>query len=720
MRRLLPVLFFLLSASFAHAQFKIRFIVKELTEIKHDSVYIAGTFNNWDSLANPKYKLQSIGNNEFSIVLNISPGPHRFKITRGNWFTVEKQPNGDEIPDHIIHISKDTTFRDTVIAWRDQLLAEKWHMLAQEHPDSTRIKIYTNLASLYAFYPEWYNGDSALFYAGQALAALQRFKNSDEFKSTTQANYIKPLINNQEVTAKLLHTLGNYSKALELRLENLKLAEAAKDNFAILSIHGSIITDYLSMKDYNNVLTYARRMQVFLQKIKLNEEGYYFFKQIVNLNMAEAFYNLSMLDSCLHYAKMEYNYNKREYDQMVIWTKEVNSAYANKYIADVYSKRSDFKSAYVHYKLSFSSALSRGLYHIGALSEKGISILFQKQGHTDSALYYAKHALSILHSNEQDIKSWGENANSYIIEITTLIASLYKEKNQPDSAYKYLQLSVDLRDSLYNLDKIRQFQTLSFNETAREQQQLQLAEEARRKYEERIKIYGLVGGLLIVAIIAILLYRNNKQKQKINRSLQNQKLELEHTLDELKHTQAQLIQSEKMASLGELTAGIAHEIQNPLNFVNNFSEVNKELLSEMKEEIGKENFEEVRTIADNIIENEEKINHHGKRADAIVKGMLLHSRTSSGAKEPTDINALADEYLRLAYHGLRAKDKSFNATIKTDFDQNIGNINVIPQEIGRVLLNLITNAFYAVTEKKKQLNGEYEPTVSVSTKKTRW
>jgi signal transduction histidine kinase len=172
-----------------------------------------------------------------------------------------------------------------------------------------------------------------------------------------------------------------------------------------------------------------------------------------------------------------------------------------------------------------------------------------------------------------------------------------------------------------------------------------------------------------------------------------------------------------MASLGELTAGIAHEIQNPLNFVNNFSEVNKELIAEMKEEIDKGNLEEVKAIATDVHDNEEKINHHGKRADAIVKGMLQHSRASSGKKELTDINALADEYFRLSYHGLRAKDKSFNATMETHFDETLGKVNVIPQDVGRVILNLITNAFYAVAEKKKQQQDNYEPTVSVSTKK---
>ena len=195
------------------------------------------------------------------------------------------------------------------------------------------------------------------------------------------------------------------------------------------------------------------------------------------------------------------------------------------------------------------------------------------------------------------------------------------------------------------------------------------------------------------------------------------KEQIEKTLVDLKQAQAQLVQSEKMASLGELTAGIAHEIQNPLNFVNNFSEVNKELLVEMKDEMEKGNYADAKDIANDVIGNEEKINHHGKRADAIVKGMLQHSRTSSATKEPTDINKLADEYLRLAYHGLRAKDKSFNATLKTDYDESIGNINIIPQDIGRVVLNLINNAFYVVSEKAKQQGADFEPTVSVSTKK---
>ncbi len=209
-----------------------------------------------------------------------------------------------------------------------------------------------------------------------------------------------------------------------------------------------------------------------------------------------------------------------------------------------------------------------------------------------------------------------------------------------------------------------------------------------------------------------------KQKNaELEKLVEERTKDLKKSLSDLKETQAQLIQSEKMASLGELTAGIAHEIQNPLNFVNNFSEVNKELVDELQQELKAGKIDDAIEISNDIKANEEKINHHGKRADAIVKGMLQHSRSSSGSKEPTDINALADEYLRLAYHGLRAKDKTFNATMKTDFDKSIGNVNIIPQDIGRVILNLITNAFYVVNEKKQQMKDGYEPTVTISSKK---
>eukprot|EP01093_Parvamoeba_rugata_P013857 TRINITY_DN434_c0_g1_i2.p1 TRINITY_DN434_c0_g1~~TRINITY_DN434_c0_g1_i2.p1 ORF type:complete len:445 (+),score=97.60 TRINITY_DN434_c0_g1_i2:127-1461(+) len=230
-------------------------------------------------------------------------------------------------------------------------------------------------------------------------------------------------------------------------------------------------------------------------------------------------------------------------------------------------------------------------------------------------------------------------------------------------------------------------------------------------------IFGLIAASILRAYIVFRARKLTKENRILEERVSHRTVQLKTKIDELKSTQSKLIQSEKMASLGELTAGIAHEIQNPLNFVNNFSEVNKELLEELEEEIDNGNYDEVKALAKDVSANEDKIIFHGKRADGIVKGMLQHSRSSTGQKELTDINTLSDEYLRLAYHGLRAKDKSFNATLNTDFDDSIGKLNIVAQDMGRVILNLITNAFYVVKKKKEQNSKGYEPTVSVSTKK---
>jgi two-component system NtrC family sensor kinase len=334
------------------------------------------------------------------------------------------------------------------------------------------------------------------------------------------------------------------------------------------------------------------------------------------------------------------------------------------------------------------------------IAYNGLSDIFFGQNNKDSSLFYAKKTIeTTLLVGTPDIN---------LVNAYKRLSTLYNLNNDKDDAYKYESLAYKLNDSLKNarIVNLTDYQKFAFNEQLR----LKKLDEEKTAYANKMNMIGLLallGGILVVALI---LYRNNRQKQKANKVL-------ETTLTNLKSTQAQLVQSEKMASLGELTAGIAHEIQNPLNFVNNFSEVNKELIDEMQQELKAGKIDDAIELSNDIKANEEKINHHGKRADAIVKGMLQHSSSGSGKKEPTDINKLADEYLRLAYHGLRAKDKSFNATMKTNFDESIGSINIIPQDIGRVILNLITNAFYVVDEKKKSGVENYEPTVSVSTKK---
>ncbi len=395
------------------------------------------------------------------------------------------------------------------------------------------------------------------------------------------------------------------------------------------------------------------------------------------------------------------------------------------FIGSIYSTQGRYDSAKKYFYKGIQTNLEQNNLPFLANIYVLLADLFTRNNNPDSSLFYSKKALDIY-------KSVGElpgMLNAYLS-----LSAAYKFQNNIDSAFLYQGLALAAKDSLNDVRKISQFQNIGFDE----QLKVKDLEKKKIETENRVRTLAMLAGIAVVLQIAFLLYRNIRHRKKANELLQKQKDEVEiqkktaeEALSNLKSAQTQLIQSEKMASLGELTAGIAHEIQNPLNFVNNFSEVNTELIDEMKEELATGNVQQAIEIANDIKANEEKINHHGKRADAIVKGMLQHSRSSSGVKEPTDINSLCDEYLRLSYHGLRAKDKSFNAEIKTDFDASLPKVNIIPQDIGRVVLNLINNAFYAVDEKKKQsphplpnLSGQvsggnepYEPIVTIATQR---
>jgi signal transduction histidine kinase len=567
----------------------------------------------------------------------------------------------------------------------------------------------SSLASSYAFIVDYYNTDSAFYYAQQALQLLQKMKVSNNYKEWFKEGNSQTPIYLQEITASLLHSLGNYPKALEIRLENIQLAEKEKDKFILIGTVRNTLNDYTAMKDYQNVLLYSKLMDSILNTLDSKTSGFIYFHREALYNRAFAFYKLHILDSALYYAK-----KRAETDARL--NNNIDLVFGSLLLADIYAAMGNADSAIYKYRF-VNDNTPAFVGYITANAKAGMARLFQKEGRLDSALVFARQALDYFQSNKIAVRAWGENSLYYVAEISPLVAELYKANNQPDSAYKYLQLSIAIKDSLYNTDKIRQFQTLGFNEANRRLQLEQQSREEKLQYETKIKVYGLISIITGFIVLAFVLYRNNKHKQRANTVLQSQKQEIEATLGELRTTQKQLIQSEKMASLGELTAGIAHEIQNPLNFVNNFSEVNKELITEMREAINSGNYEEVKTIANDIEQNEAKINHHGKRADGIVKGMLQHSRTNNGQKELTDINTLADEYLRLAYHGLRAKDKNFNADFKTDLDEGIDKINIVPQDVGRVLLNLFNNAFYAVNEKQKATDGNFKPAVSIQTKK---
>ena len=533
----------------------------------------------------------------------------------------------------------------------------------------------------------WYKPDSALYYSKkEVLLAKELNSPLMECRALSRYGYI-------------LGMIGNYPQGIDYLLQAEKMIWAVEKDPWFLSVNYVFLTEiYTDEGDFKQATYYANKIKK-INALNLNDENEQWY-----VRMARIYERSGRLDSALIFGRKAYQ-AEIKINGKAIWTTIPLT------LADCYAGNKMYDSALRYYNMTLPLAFEKSLGKEIILSYNGIAKVYQNTGQKDSSLYYAYKALDYRFDNPYPL---GTLATYHILY------GLYREQRKTDSAIQYLEKTITLKDSLFNQQKEREVQTLAFNEQLKQQEVMT----KQTQYRNKLRLYSVLGITCAIMIVALLLWRNIRHRQKAYVLLQKQKAEtdqqrvkVEQTLDQLKSTQSQLIQSEKMASLGELTAGIAHEIQNPLNFVNNFSEVNKELLAEIKDEIDKGNLDEVKALANDVIDNEEKINHHGKRADAIVKGMLQHSRSSSGVKEPTDINALVDEYLRLAYHGLRAKDNFFNATMKTDFDESIGNINIIQQDIGRVILNLITNAFYAVTEKKKQQPDGYEPTVSVSTRK---
>ena len=559
--------------------------------------------------------------------------------------------------------------------------------------DTLRLVRFRTIARFYAEI----NPDSAHYYAEQSLKLSRKLKlKVDEGASLREMGYA--LLNS-----------GNYPRSLQTLFSAMSILEDPKSekNVLVGKFPGDDVVLYRNASPraqrisemafthqilgilYGNTHDYEKALHHnLLARQEAQQSGNLPLLSMISLTLSRAYLQLGKKDSAMISIRTAYE-------------QTIQSGY-KKYLGSVllnmgraYDSLGDKSKANEYYRKAAVACAEHG-YFRGLVASKFLLADYHfSSAANDSAFHYIKDALLVAKNM---------NAPDLLLRSYTRLNRYYRTTGNKDSIVKYQALVIKTSEDLFNAKQAQEFQNIDFN--AQQQQQEIIA--AKKEYQNRLQKYLMLVGLGVFSIIAFILFRNNRQKQNANKVL-------EATLADLRSTQSQLIQSEKMASLGELTAGIAHEIQNPLNFVNNFSEVTSELIEELNEELAKGDITQAKAIATNLNRNIEKINHHGNRADSIVKGMLQHSRSSTGQKELTDITALCDEYLRLTYHGFRAKDKDFNVTTKTDFDKSIGNINVVPQDIGRVVLNLITNAFYTVSEKKRQSSNAYEPTVTLRT-----
>ena len=578
-------------------------------------------------------------------------------------------------------------------------------------PDSLRNEVKVaktdrdKLAALVALMNIYYddNRDSTLYYIAKAIPIAKNtdmllyaaLVDSRGYELMHLGKYPQSFICLQEALEIAQNPKYEKSTFYYLRFKALKADKARLDVLASIHQHlGHLLGATSNFKE--QVDQYKQAQQFSQQAGNIARLGN------LNMSLGKVYITLNRLDSAMIFEKKAETIFKQNGSSPFL-----TNVYL--YFAAIFSKRGDRATELEYAGKALNNNDNQSVNSRLISSSSYLSDYYIRENQPDSAFYYAKKTLKAL--NAVHSKNFAS--------VNSLFYKIYQLKGNIDSAYKYQGMVLADNDSTYKskVKNLSDFQQLAFKDQLR----LRDIEKQKELNETKNRTYILFAVVGVFLLLTLIFYRNYLQKQKANKLLNQQKQEIESQRDdltealaELKSAQQQLIQSEKMASLGELTAGIAHEIQNPLNFVNNFSEVNTELIDEMQKEIEKGDYEEVKAIASDIKDNQQKISQHGKRADFIVKGMLQHSRTSTGERQLTNVNVLADEFFKLSFHGLRAKDKSFNAVLTTHFDDTLPQVNIVQQDIGRVLLNLFNNSFYAVNEKVTMAGDDYKPEVTVS------
>jgi len=714
---------------------KVTFIVKEEINLENDSVFIVGNFNKWDYSAGEEYRLKPVaGSGAKSITLDLKAGNYIYRFHRGSNDKVAINLFGRNIERNITVTETDTVLTDTIPAWQDisprvEVLTLSDSLIRTEHT------LYLSSINMW-LYRE--GNDSTWAAKVVDTSGWKKIKPSDIKESFADENgrfegwfrtkikvdsslYYVPLnlyyhgwqAADIYLDGKLIRSYGNTGSNGKPFSGNKRAHTKANDLLVpvdtehVLAVH---FVDQLSklpkheFKGNFSLQIYNNARRAYWDSHLAEEPIYNVLRLVVGALLSLLFWILVFLNRGEKSLKVIAVFSSLlTFMSFETWMPHNPFASYNSSVIFTFLGNAVMPLFFIFSILLFVIVFNRKVTKLLKIVFVVFALIGVGELVTDlPAILLVSVAISTLGimgyyviSSRKTIKGaqWLIVIGFSLFITIILFSALYSSSNSTNNTQEsiiqtILFLSFPLSLLVYIALRYKEIIT-----------------EVRRKASEVIRISEEKKALLA------------SQNEMLEEQVKERTAELSRSLENLKATQTQLIQSEKMASLGELTAGIAHEIQNPLNFVNNFSDLNKELLEELKEEADNGNVEEVKAIASDVIENEQKINHHGKRAESIVKGMLLHSRGSSGQKEPTDLNALADEYLRLSYHGFRAKDKSFNADFKLDADKSLPKIEVVPQDIGRVMLNLMNNAFYAVAKRAKESMNGYLPSVVVSTKK---